>query len=76
MHTVQLKPTIKVQISGRMAYIGISDGVTASIYSEKTRLKKLMLIMNKSQESTVFGGHQKLTSAMIKGQNSDGRLQI
>ena len=68
MHTVQLKPTIKVQISGRMASIGISDVVTASVYSEKTRLKKLMkiiiIIMNKSQETTAFDGSQKLTSAM------------
>ena len=57
-----------------MASIGISDVVTASVYSEKTRLKKLMMrmkmiiimisIMNKSQETTVFHGHQKLTSAM------------
>ena len=31
MHTVQLKPTIKAQISGRMACIGISDFVTASV---------------------------------------------
>ena len=67
---VQLKPTIKVQISGRMASIGISDVVTASVYSEKTRMKKLMkmiiiiiIIMNKSQELTVFHGRQKLTSA-------------
>ena len=45
VHTVQLKPTIKAQISGRMASIGISDVVTASVYSEKTRLKKLMMIM-------------------------------
>ena len=37
VHAVQLKPTIKVQISGRMAFIGISDVVTASVYSEKTR---------------------------------------
>ena len=36
---------IKVQISGRMASIGISDVVTASVYSEKTRLKKLMAMM-------------------------------
>ena len=66
MHTVQLKPTIKSQISGRMASIGISDVVTTSIYSEKTRLKKLMMIMamNKSQETIVFHRHQKLTSAM------------
>ena len=39
---VQLNPTIKVQISGRMASIGIIDVVTASVYSEKTRMKKLM----------------------------------
>ena len=52
-----------------MASIGISDVVTASVYSEKTRMKKLMkmiiiiIIMNKSQELTVFHGRQKLTSA-------------
>ena len=61
VHTVQLKPTVKVQISGRMASIGISDVVTTSVYSEKPHLQKLMLIM---QESTAFGGRQKLTSAM------------
>ena len=59
-----------------MASIGISDVVTASVYSEKTRMKKLMMmkmiiiiiiiiiiIMNKSQELKVFPGRQKLTSA-------------
>ena len=56
VHTVQLK-------------IGICDVVTASVYSEKTHLKKclimiIMIIMNKSQETTVFGGRQILTSAM------------
>ena len=35
VHTVQLKSTIKAQISGRMAPIGISDVVTASVNSEK-----------------------------------------
>ena len=52
--------------------IAISDVVTASVYSEKTHMKKLMImkliiiiiIMNKSQETTVFHGRQKLTSAM------------
>ena len=34
----------KVQISGRMTSIGISDAVTASVYSEKTRMKKLMMM--------------------------------
>ena len=75
VRAVQLKPTIKVQISERIASIGISDVVTASVYSEKTRMKKLMMmkmiiiiiiiiiIMNKSQELTVFHGRQKLTSA-------------
>ena len=58
------KPTLKVQISGRMASIGISAVMTSSLYSDKTRLKKMILIMNKSQESNVFGGHQKLTSAI------------
>ena len=62
----ELKPTIKAQISERMASIGTSDVVTASVYSEKTRLKKLMMIMtmNKSQETTFSHGRLKLTSAM------------
>ena len=73
VHAVQLKPTIKVQTSGRMASIGICDVVTASVYSDKTCMKKLMMmkmkiiiiiiiIMNKSQELTVFHGRQ-MTSA-------------
>ena len=81
--TVQLKPMIKAQISGRMASIGISDVVTTSLNSEKTRMKKCMMIMiiiiiitNKSQETTVFGGCQKLTSNMKLRSKSDGRLQI
>ena len=43
-----------------------SDIVTVSVYSEKTRLKKLMkiIIMNKSLETTFFHGRQKLTSAI------------
>ena len=73
VHTVKLKPIIKAQISGNLVASGISDIAFASIYSEKTHLKKLMkmimiiiinIIMNLSQESTVFGGRQKLTSAM------------
>ena len=58
--------------SGRMASIGISDVVTASVYFQKTCMTKLIMkmiiiiiiIMNKSQEMTVFHGGQKLTSAM------------
>ena len=37
------KPIIKAQISGKLVTIGISDVVTASVYSEKTRLKKLIM---------------------------------
>ena len=64
---------MKAHISGRVASIGISDVVTASANSEITHMKKCMMIMiiiiiiinmNKSQQTTVFGGHQKLTSAM------------
>ena len=44
VHTVQLKPMIKSQISGRMVSCGISDVAFASVYSEKTHLKKLMLM--------------------------------
>ena len=57
-----------------MVSIGITDVVTASVYSEKTRMKKLMMmkmimiiisssIMNKLQEMTVFHGRQKFISA-------------
>ena len=72
VHTVQLKPMIKAQISGIMVSNGVSDVATISVHSEKTRLKKLMMkiiiiiiiiILNKSQETTVFRGRQKLTSA-------------
>ena len=45
IHTVQLKPMIKAQISGRMISSGISDVAIASVYSEKTRLKKLIMII-------------------------------
>ena len=45
VHIVQLKPMIKAQLSGRMASIGVSDVVTVSVYSEKTSLKKLLLLL-------------------------------
>ena len=45
VHTAKLKPIIKAKISGRMASIGISDVVTASVYSEKTRLKKCLIMI-------------------------------
>ena len=65
------KPMIKAQISGRMVSSGISDVASASVHSDKIRLKKLMMtmkmiitiiiiiiiiIMNKSQETMVLEG--------------------
>ena len=45
VHTVQLKPIIKAQISGKLVSSSISDVAFTSIYSEKTRLKKLMIMI-------------------------------
>ena len=63
-----LKPIIKAQISGKLVTSGISDVAITSVHYEKTRLKKMIMItiiiMNLSQKTTVFGGRQKLTSAM------------
>ena len=68
VHTVKLKPIIKAQISGKLVASGISDEAIASVHSEKTHLKKLIMIIiittNKSQETMIFGRRQKLTSAM------------
>ena len=68
VHVVQLKPTIKDQISGKFVTNGISDVAIASVNSEKIHTKKMIMIsiiitMTKSQELTVFHGRQKLTSA-------------
>ena len=69
VHTEKLKLMIKGTISGRMLSSGISHVAFVSVYSEKTRLKKcwimiIIIMMNISQELTVFHGRQKLTSAM------------
>ena len=45
VHTVKLKPIIEAQISGKLVTSGISDVATASVHSEKTRLKKLIMII-------------------------------
>ena len=45
VHTVQLKPMIKTNFSGRMVSSGISYVAIASVHSEKTRLKKLIMII-------------------------------
>ena len=45
VHTVQLKPMKKAQISRNLVSNGISDVATVSVLSEKTHLKKLMMKM-------------------------------
>ena len=68
----------KAKISGKWVTSGISDVAIASVHSEKTCLKKMIIIisMNKSQELVVFHGRQKLTSSMKQRPESDGRLQM
>ena len=44
VHTVQLK-SIKAHFTGRMVPSGISDVVIVSVYSEKTCLKKMIMII-------------------------------
>ena len=61
LKTLHLKPL------GKYCSSGISDVVFARVHSEKTCLKKLMMIiiiMKKLQETTAFSGQQKVTSAM------------
>ena len=50
VHTVKLKPMIKAQISGRMVSSSISVVAFASV-SEKTRLKKLMIIITSNNKT-------------------------
>ena len=45
VHTVKLKPITKAQIPGKLVTSGISDVVTASVHSEKTSLKKMIMII-------------------------------
>ena len=45
IHTVQLIPMIKTHFSGRMVSSGISNVAFASVHSEKTHLKKLIMIV-------------------------------
>ena len=45
VHTVKLKPIIKPQISGKLVTSGINDLATASVHTNKTHLKKLIMII-------------------------------
>ena len=45
MHTEKLKSTINVEIPGKMLSSSIIVVALASVYSEKTRLKNLIMII-------------------------------
>ena len=45
VHTIKLKPIIKAQISGKLVTSGISDVAIASVNSEKTRMKKMIILV-------------------------------
>ena len=43
----RLKPINIAQISGKLVTSGVSDVAIATLYSEKTRMKKMITIINK-----------------------------
>ena len=43
----RLKPINKAQISGKLVTSGVSDVAIATVHSEKTRMKKMITIINK-----------------------------
>ena len=45
VHTVQLKLTIKTQVSGRMISSGINYVAFVSIYFDKTSLRRLLILL-------------------------------
>ena len=45
VHSVQLKPVINAQITGKLVSSGTNDVAITSVHSEKTHLKKLIMII-------------------------------
>ena len=56
VRTVNIKPIIKAQISGKLITSGISDVAIASVYFEKTCLKKMItiIIIIASNRKTIY----------------------
>ena len=72
-HTPKKSPYPRLTTGLLVSNGGISDVAIISVHAEKTRMKKMIMIiiiinssMNKSQETTVFHGRQKLTRYEIK----------
>ena len=45
VHTINLKPIKEAQISGKLVTSGMSDVAIVSVHSEKTRMKKMIMII-------------------------------
>ena len=80
VHTEKLKPI--GPISEKLVSSDISHVAFASVLLGENPSEEVddydnfyYCYMNLSQETTIFGGRQKLTSAMKQSQKSDGRLQ-
>ena len=54
MHTVNLKPNIKAQISGKLVTSGVSDVAIVSVHSEKTRTKEMNMIISTIMREKFF----------------------
>ena len=54
VHTVNLKPIIKDQISGKLVTSSISDLMIISVHSEKTRLNKMIMIYYYYNRKTIY----------------------
>ena len=48
VHTVQLKPMIKAQISGKMISSGMSDVAIASVHSESEEVDEVIIIITEN----------------------------
>ena len=57
-------PHSTANMNDKSTFLRVVIIVITSVHSEKTCLKKLIIIMTKSQEVMGFSGRQKLTSAM------------
>ena len=67
VHTVKIKPIIKAQISGKLITSSISDEAIASVYFEKTRLKKMIMIIITRKMVPITGRESSLLEIILYG---------
>ena len=56
VHTVNLKPITKEQISGKLVTSGVSDVAITTVHSEITRMKKMIDNWRASEASETLSG--------------------